>query len=100
MNQTTHNRREAQSAPEAAEREARVGGAEMSAIATRLRKLEAKRPGALCALSDEELNARIDAIMAALLAEYGSVDAVAASYREDGNEAAARLVEGYGERTI
>ena len=40
----------------------------MSAIATRLRKLEAKRPSGLCALSDEELNARIDAGMAALLA--------------------------------
>ena len=56
----------------------------MSAIATRLRKLEAK----------------LDAVMAALLAEYGSVDAIAASYRADGNEPAARLVEGHRERTI
>jgi hypothetical protein len=57
----------------------------MSAVATRLRKLEAKRPSGLCALSDEELGARIDAIMAV----YGSVDAIAASYRADGNEPAA-----------
>ena len=54
----------------------------MSAVATRLRKLEAKRPSGLCALSDEELGARIDAIMAALLAEYGSVDAIAASFAQ------------------
>ena len=53
----------------------------MSAVATRLRKLVAKRPSGLCALSDEELNARIGAGMAALLAVYGSVDAIAASYR-------------------
>ena len=72
----------------------------MSAVATRLRKLEAKRPSGLCALSDEELNARIDAGMAALLAVYGSVDAIAASYRADGNEPAARLVESHRERTI
>jgi hypothetical protein len=72
----------------------------MSAVATRLRKLEAKRPGGVRELSDEELDARIDAGMAALLAEYGSVDAIAASYRADGNEPAARLVEGYRERTI
>ena len=51
-------------------------------------------------LAEKELNARIDAGMAALLAEYGSVDAIAASYRADGNEPAARLVEGYRERTI
>jgi len=69
--------------------------AEMRALATRLRKLEAKRPSGVCALSDEELNARIDAGMAALLAEYGSVDAIAASYRADGNEPAARLVESH-----
>ena len=55
---------------------------------------------AASALSDEELDARIEAVMAALLAEYGSVDAIAASYRADGNEPAARLVEGYRERTI
>ena len=30
----------------------------MSAVATRLRKLEAKRPSGLCALSDEEGTAR------------------------------------------
>ena len=72
----------------------------MSAVATRLRKLEAKRPSGLCALSDEELGARVDALMAALLVEYGSVDASAASCRADGNEPAARLVEGYRERTI
>ena len=54
----------------------------MSAVATRLRKLVAKRPSGLCALSDEELGARIDAIMAALLAEYGSVDAIAASFAQ------------------
>src|SRR5215204_7092572 len=64
--------------------------AEMRALATRLRKLEAKRPSGLCALSDEELNARIDAGLAALLAEYGSVDAIAASYR----------AKDYRERTI
>ncbi len=67
----------------------------MSAVATRLRKLEAKRPSGVCALSDEELDARIDRCMAALLAEYGSVDALAASYRANGNEPAARLVEGF-----
>ena len=72
----------------------------MSAVATRLRKLEAKRPSGVCALSDEELDARIDRCMAALLAEYGSVDALAASCRAAGNEPAARLVEGYRERTI
>ena len=71
----------------------------MSAVATRLRKLEAKRPSGLCALSDEELDVRIE-LLAALLAAYGSVDAIAASYRADGNEPAARLVEGYRERTI
>ena len=74
--------------------------AEIRALATRLRKLEAKRPSGVCALSDEELDARIDAGMAALLAEYGSVDAIAASYRADGNEPAARLVEGYRERIM
>ena len=68
----------------------------MSAVATRLRKLEAKRPSGVCALSDEELDARMDAVMA----EYGSVDAIAASYRADGNEPAARLVEGYRERIM
>ena len=60
--------------------------AEMRALATRLRKLEAKRPSGVCALSDEELDARMDAGLAALLAEYGSVDALAASCRAAGNE--------------
>ena len=67
----------------------------MSAVATRLRKLVAKRPSGLCALSDEELDVRIDELLAALLAAYGSVDAIAASYRADGNEPAARLVESH-----
>ena len=101
MNRTTHNRvakLEARQRQPNAKHGSR--GTEMSAVATRLRKLEAKRPSGLCALSDEELNARIGAGMAALLAVYGSVDAIAASYRADGNEPAARLVEGYRERTI
>ena len=72
----------------------------MSAVATRLRKLEAKRPSGVRALSDEELDARIEALIAALWAEYGSFDALAASYRADGNEPAARLVEGHREGTI
>jgi hypothetical protein len=38
--------------------------------------------------------------MAALLAEYGSVDAIAASYRAAGNEPAARLAESHRELTI
>jgi hypothetical protein len=62
-------------------------------ITTRLRKLEANRPQGLEALRDAELYARIESVLAELVQEHSTAEGVAASFRADGNETAARYVE-------
>ena len=63
------------------------------AITTRIRKLEAKQPQGFEALTEAELDARIDELGTHLLTQFGSIEALAASFRADQNEMAARQVE-------
>ena len=68
------------------------------ALETRLRRLEGKQPQGFEALTDAELDARIEAALAALVREHGTAEALAASFRADRNEMAARHVEEWDAR--